>query len=245
VNPVPQHRALLGIDVIGSAQLPGYLMNAVPATISKLVGDALTQSGITPDDVLSLEKPGDGALMVLPSSKLGDALDAAVLLDQLTTEHNRWHKPEVRLRVAVHVGPVGDDDGFYRARVTHARLLDAPEFKELLKRCRAEGSEDTANTALIVSSEALDTAFSGDHTRVARRSDFASLAVVHKEFRQEAWVRVPGFDARTLAGFTAPAPTPASAPVTRVRNVVHGDMHGGIQAGTVNGGVNYYGGRQK
>lgn len=242
MNPVPQHRALLGVDVTGSAQLPSYLLNAVPATISKLVGEALTQSGITPDDVLSLEKPGDGALMVLPSSRLGAALDAAVLLDQLTTDHNRWHKPEVRLRIAVHVGPVGED-GFHRARIVHTRLLDAPEFKELVKRCREEGSEDTANTALIVSSEALETAFSGDHTRVARRSDFAALPVAHKEFRHEAWVRVPGFDPRSLTGFTKPAPAPQ--PVQRVRNVVHGDMNGGIQAGTVNGGVNFYGGGKK
>jgi hypothetical protein len=242
VNPVPQHRALLGVDVIGSAQLPGYLMNAVPGTISKLVGAALTQSGIGPDDVLSLESPGDSALMVLPSGRLGAALDAAVLLDQLTTDHNRWHKPEVKLRVAVHVGPVGDDDaGFYRARITHTRLLDAPEFKDLLKRCHDEGDADTANTALIVSSEALETAFSGDHTRVARRSDFASLPVTHKEYRHDAWVRVPGFDPRSLAGFTGTAAAPESAP--RVHNVVHGDMRG-IQAGTVNGGVNYYGGRR-
>lgn len=241
MNLVPQHRALLGVDVIGSAQLPAYLLNAVPGTISKLVGTALTQSGIRPDDVLSLESPGDGALMVLPSGQLGAALDAAVLLDQLTIDHNRWQKPEVKLRVAVHVGPVGDDDGFYRARVTHTRLLDAPEFKDLLKRCHEAGDEDTANTALIVSSEALETAFSGDHTRVARRSDFASLPVTHKEYRHDAWVRVPGFDPRTLAGFTGPTGTPE--PQVRVRNVVHGDMHG-IQAGTVNGGVNYYGGRR-
>lgn len=242
MNPVPQHRALLGVDVIGSAQLPGYLMNAIPTTIMKLVGSALTQSGITPDDVLSLESPGDGALMVLPSGQLGAVLDAAVLLDQLTTDHNRWHKPEVRLRIAVHVGPVGDD-GFHRARITHTRLLDAPEFKDLIKRCHDEGTEDTANTALIVSSEALDTAFSGDHTQVARRSDFASLPVAHKEYRHEAWVRVPGFDPRTLTGFTSPAPAPE--PVARVQNIVHGDMNGGIQAGRINGGVSYYGGRKK
>jgi hypothetical protein len=241
VNPVPQHRALLGVDVIGSAQLPGYLMNAVPGTISDLVGTALTQSGIGPDDVLSLESPGDGALLVLPSGQLGAVLDAAVRLDQLTIDHNRWHKPEVRLRVAVHVGPVGDDDGFYRARITHTRLLDAPEFKDLLKRCHDEGSEDTVNTALIVSSEALDTAFSGDHTQVARRGDFASLAVSHKEYRHDAWVRVPGFDPRSLAAFSSSADAPD--PVARTQNIVHGNMHG-IQADTINGGLTFYGGRR-
>jgi hypothetical protein len=239
VNPVPQHRALLGVDVIGSAQLPSYLLDAVPGTISKLVGAALTQSGVEPGDVLSIESPGDGALLVLPSGQLGAALDAAVRLDQLTIDHNRWQKPEVRLRVAVHVGPVGDDDGFYRARITHTRLLDAPEFKDLLKRCREEGDEDTANTALIVSAEALETAFSGNHTQVARRGDFASLPVSHKEYRHDAWIRVPGFDPRSLAAFTGTGSIPE--PEAHVQNVVHGDMHG-IQAGTVHGGVNYYGG---
>jgi len=58
-------------------------------------------------------------------------------------------------------------------------------------------------------------------------------------------VRGPGrpdlADPRSLAGFTGAADTPEPAP--HVRNVVHGDMHG-IQAGTVNGGLNYYGGRR-
>ncbi len=239
MNPVPEHRALLGVDAIGSAQLPGHLMNAVPATIMKLVTAALTQSGITPNDVLSLESPGDGVLMVLPSARLGAVLDAAVLLDQLTTDHNRWHKPEVRLRIAVHVGPVGDD-GFHRARITHTRLLDAPEFKDLLERCHSEGSDDTANTALIVSTEALDTAFSGDHTRVARRSDFASLPVAHKEYRHEAWVRVPGFDSRSVVGFTNPAAAPE--PVAHYQNIAHGEV--GTQISTVNGSLTIHGGQR-
>jgi hypothetical protein len=242
VNPVPHYRALLGIDVIGSAQLPGYLMNAIPRTISKLLDAALRQSGIEPDNLLSLESPGDGALMVLPSERLGAVLDAAVRLDQLTTDHNRWNKPEVRLRVAVHVGPVGDDDGFYRARITHTRLLNAPEFKHLLERCHEEASEDIASAALIVSSEALNAVFSGNHSHVARRSDFASLHVSLKGYRHEAWVHVPGFDPRSLAAFAENASVPESVP--SVQNVVHGDMHG-VQAGTINGGLNFHAGRRR
>jgi hypothetical protein len=241
LNPVPQHRTLLGVDVIGSAQLPPHLLAAVPGTVTKLLHAALSDCSIERADVLSVESPGDGALLVLPSELLGATIDAAVHLDQLTTEHNRWHKPEVRLRAAVHLGPVGPDGGFYQARITHSRLLDAPEFKNLLKRCRDEGGEDTANSALIVSSEALDTAFSGNHTRLARRSEFCSLAVSNKEYRHNAWVRVPGFDPRTLATFTG-TPTPAEGS-TRVVNTVHGNNHG-VQAGDVHGGITLYTGRQ-
>ncbi|WP_143022642.1 hypothetical protein [Lentzea jiangxiensis] len=206
-----------------------------------MVEDALARSGVGPDDVLSLESPGDGVLMVLPSGQLGALLDAAVHLDQLAIEHNRWSKPEVRLRVAVHVGPVGDK-GFHRARVIHTRLLDAPEFKDLLKHCREEPSEEAATTALIVSTEALETAFSGDHTQVARRSDFASLPVMHKEYRHDAWVRVPGFDPRSLAAFAKAGSNPK--PEARTYNVVHGNMHG-IQAGNVGGDLNFNGGRRR
>lgn len=241
MNPVPQHRTLLGVDVIGSAQLPPHLLEAVPDTVRKLLRAALSENGIERDDVLSIESPGDGALLVLPSELLGAALDAAVHLDQLTINHNRWHKPEVRLRVAVHLGPVGEDGGFYPARITHARLLDAPEFKELLKRCREEGGEDTANTALIVSSEALDTAFSGNHTRVARRGEFGSLPVSNKEYRHNAWVRVAGVDPRSLAGFTG---TPAAVErTTRSVFTVHGNNYG-VQTENVNGGVTIYGDRR-
>jgi len=241
VNPVPQHRTLLGVDVIGSAQLPRHLLDAVPGTISKLLDAALAQNGIERADRLSVETPGDGALLVLPSEQLGAALDAAVRLDQLTIDHNRWHKPEVRLRIAIHVGPVGADGGFYQARITHGRLLDSPEFKTLLKRCHEEGDEETASTALIVSAEALDTAFSGNHTHLARRGDFAALPVSNKEYRQDAWVRVPGFDARSLAAFAGTDSAPERA--ARVVNQVHGNMYG-VQAGTVNGGVTFHGGRR-
>ncbi|MFD5826917.1 hypothetical protein [Lentzea sp. NPDC060358] len=232
---------MLGVDVIGSAQLPDYLLKAVPVTISKLLDEALEHSGVEPADVLVREPLGDGAVMVLQSEQLGAVLDAAVRLDQLTINHNRWQKPEVRLRVAVHVGPVGAD-GFHRTRVDHNRLLDAPEFKKLLERCRELGSEETANTGLIVSSEALDAAFSGDHTQLARRSDFAALAISNKEFRQEAWVRVQGFDSRSLTAFTKTAPEMHQSG-TRVRNVVHGNMHG-VQAGDIDGNLNFYGGRR-
>ncbi|MEU7475510.1 hypothetical protein AB0A63_05965 [Lentzea sp. NPDC042327] len=241
MNPVPQHRTLLGVDVIGSAQLPPHLLAAVPTTVSELLHAALSAAGIDRSDVLAVESPGDGALLVLPSELLGAAVDAAAHLDQLTTEHNRWRKPEVRLRAAVHTGPVGADGGFYQARITHTRLLDAREFKALLTRCREEGGEETANTGLIVSAEALDTAFSGNHTRLARRAEFGPLPVANKEYRHTAWVRVPGFDPRALTALTTTPAPPESA--ARVVNTVHGTNHG-VQAGDIHGGVTLYAGHR-
>ena len=64
-----------------------------------------------------------------------------------------------------------------------------------------------------------------------------------KEFRATAWVRVPGFDARTLALFIAdgePKEHEAGQPPrhTSVHNEVHGPMNG-VQAGTIHGGVRF------
>ncbi|HEX6352695.1 hypothetical protein [Actinophytocola sp.] len=45
--------------------------------------------------------------------------------------------------------------------------------------------------------------FGGDHTALVRQAEFAEVSVAIKEFRDRAWVRVPGFDARSLRGFIA------------------------------------------
>jgi hypothetical protein len=235
VELVPQHRALLGVDVIGSARNPGYHLNAVRTILDEVLDLALTRSGIASSEVLKRDSTGDGALLTLPSERLGGVLDAAHHLENALAERNKWHKPEVRLRIAVEVGPVGDESGFYAAKITLTRLLDAAAFKELVKRRFGAQGDDGANTALIISDHAWRTAFSGDHTRAMRQSEFAPLSVRDKEYATTAWVRIPGLDA-SAGG--APAHPPAFDPAEhgRVVNQVHGTMHG-VQAGVVNGNI--------
>ncbi|WP_433269887.1 hypothetical protein ACQPZF_08250 [Actinosynnema sp. CS-041913] len=232
---VPEHRVLLGVDVVGSARNEGYHLNTVRGAVDGMVRDALAVAGIGRLDVVEWEPTGDGALLTLPSKRLGAVLDAAHHLDGLAVEHNRHRKPDIRLRLAVEIGPVGAQPGLYAPKIALCRLLEASAFKELVRRCAG------MNTALIVSDGVWRAVFGGDYTRHVRRAEFSPLAVRDKEFAETAWVRVPGFALRS------PQPSPAVAeptvvepaafePAGRVVNVVNGSVSG-VQAGVVHGGV--------
>lgn len=235
---VPQYRAVFGVDVVGSASTPGHSAHAVPDGVEQMVSEALRTSGIAPTDAVEWEPGGDGALITFPSEFLGGLLDATQRLDVIAMRHNRRHKPELRFRAAIDVGPVGGSPGFSPPKITASRLLESKEFKDLMKRCQDESGEDAANTALIVSAGAGNAAFGGDHTSLVRRGDFADLGIQNKEYEDTAWVRVPGFDARSLREFSDKRTKAPEAPYSSgVTNVAYG-VQNGVQAGTVNGGVN-------
>lgn len=232
---IPEHRALLGVDVAESAGKPGHQLAAVPEALEDLLTWALRGSGIDRAEVLDWEKTGDGALLTLPSGQLGALLDTADLLDVAAARRNRRYQPDIRLRIAIESGPVGQEPGFYPAKIGLNRMLDAQELKDLFVRCRQEREED-AHTALIVSEHAFRTAFGGDHTSLIRRSEFGSLEVRNKEYVDSARVRVRGFDPRSLEAFSQPTQDPSAAPTGGVRNINRGDIRG-IQAGQIIGNV--------
>jgi hypothetical protein len=220
-----------------------------------MLAEALEGSGITPGDVVRHEPVGDGALYVFPDRLLGSVVDLAERLDKLAERHNRWQQPLLRLRVAVHVGAVGDEPGLY-APMTHLnRLLDADSFKALVNRCvEANGDgqgTSTVNSGMIMSAAAFRTVFGGDYTSLVHDSDFAELDVANKEFAERAWVRVPGVSRATLAGLIDDERLPDVAEqevsvdhTIHVNNYVRGRMENSVQAGVVHGGV-YFGRESK
>src|SRR5262245_35736766 len=120
---LPETRTLLGIDVIASAANPGYHLDALWRSLSEILDAALLESGIHPEEVLETEHTGDGSLYTFPSRDLGLVLDLSHRIDELAAEHNRWHKPDIRLRIAVDVGAVGSSDGYYSPKIWRGRLL--------------------------------------------------------------------------------------------------------------------------
>ncbi|GAA2814166.1 hypothetical protein [Saccharopolyspora taberi] len=238
---IPDHRALFGVDVIGSASNAGYHLDDIPRAVEDMLSIALRSSGIDFSEVVHWERTGDGALLTLPSRDLGALLDAAQRLDLIAAQRNRRYNPVVRLRIAVEVGPVGAGPGYFQPKIAVNRLLDSAEFKQLVARCREEAPADAVNTALIVSDQVLRTVFGGDHVSLVRREEFAQLAVSNKEHADTAWTRIPGFDARTLGVFATPEPEPPAAPepqAGQVTNVSYGPMNG-VQTHTVHGGINF------
>jgi hypothetical protein len=255
MGEMPATRALLGIDVIASASSPGYHRDRLWGALTALLSEALRTSGLTPDEVASYETTGDGALYTFPDHRLGVVVDLAQRLDELAAERNRWHKPDIRVRVAIEVGAVGDGPAYFSPKVDTNRLLDAPAFKSLVVRCIAENTDQrglcSVNSGLVLSDAAFRGVFGGAYTTLVRETDFVALSVVNKEFSERAWVRIPGVDARTLAEYASEIAQPDTEPDTgsfpvppmRVTNTVSGNMKNSVQAGVVYGGVNLGGGR--
>lgn len=132
---------------------------------------------------------GDGFLQAYPSRYLPTLVDMVSVLDELLVAHNRSAKPEIRLRVAVHLGPLPAGRGFYRPNIDVNRLLDAATFKRVVNFCREHVSTDAFTTALILSDSAYKTVFQGDYTRVITRNQFAPVLITNNEFNEHSWVR--------------------------------------------------------
>lgn len=240
MDAVAEQAVLSGFDVIGSARTQGEDLHRLSEAWRSIVQESLRAAGIGLTDVRGWEERGDGALLTLPNALLGRVVDLSQRLHDVAVIHNRHRRPEIRLRMAVLSGPVPAEPTYARTKIDVARLLDAPVFKALIERCHTE-SADGAATGLIMSDHAFRTVFGGDHTEVVRQAEFAEVSVVAKELRATAWVRVPGFDARSVSAFVTeqrsePSPGPARA-VGGVVNQVLGGSNFGVQAHTVHGGV--------
>lgn len=198
VNPVPPHRALLGVDVVGSARKPRYRLNPMRAVVEDMLCRALEDSGVPDSEVLTWAPTGGGALLTLPGRWLGVLLDLGQRLDRLAAEHNRRHQLEARLRITVDLDPVGDETGPRRPGIPHTRLPNAELAKQLLERCLRERADGAVHTVLVVSDHAFRSAFGKDRPRLVQQGDFAPVSLQDKEHSGTVWVQVPGFDAHSI-----------------------------------------------
>lgn len=256
---LPEIRAVLGVDVIASANNPGYHRARLWGALSAMLTTALTNSDIAPDEVVHFEPSGDGALYTFPSRHLGTVLDMSERLDKLVADHNRYQKPDIRLRISVDLGAVGEEPGYHSTKISLTRLLSADEFKALIDKCIDENLDQygtsLVNSGLVVSRSAFREVFGGDHTSRIRQADFIELPMSSKEFAEQAWLRVPGLDTHTLTAFAHQVKNSLAESVrdphsesteTRpihVNNQVHGNMSRSVQAGIINGDISWDGQR--
>lgn len=220
---MPEHSALLAVDMIGSGSSRPEHLSRIPELVHELTQAALRAVGLSSDNAQDDQFEGDGFLRAYPSRFLPTLVDMVSVLDELLTAHNRSAKPEIHLRVAIHLGPLPVERGFYRPNIDVSRLLGAAAFKQVAHHCRAHITGDAFTTALILSDTAYKTVFEGDYTRVISRNEFAPLLITNNEFNEHSWVRVTGVHPTQirnipLADEPAPvspeeaAPTPGNAP---------------------------------
>jgi Cyclic nucleotide-binding domain len=145
---------------------------------------------------VQFEDRGDGFLTVVPP----DVTTAQVISQALSEMsaalalHNRTQRESARfkLRLALNVGPVVSDVGVSgEAIIVTARLVDAPDFKNTLKR-------SSANLGLIVSPFVYETVIrhSADPRDTAA---YSKVRVEVKESDTEAWIRL--IDVLTLSTY--------------------------------------------
>jgi hypothetical protein len=232
VEPVADFRALLGVDVIDSASTAPHLLPQVPTVLKALLEAGMDSVGIGRDDAVDTQYTGDGWLYAFPSALLGRVVDLGHALDGVVAEHNKWNKLELRLRLAVDFGPLPNKQGFHPSNISRARLLEAPAFKLLARRCIAARPDGSMSTATILSDAVYQPIFKSDYTKVARRADYTELAVTNKEYTLATMIAE---DQQSAAKTEAPAKPPRAG--SRVRNVVNGDVRNSIMADKITGDI--------
>jgi len=243
VQLLPEHRALIGVDVVGSASLPGHHRAVVPRELRSIIDKAFSACGLDRSQAVEREHTGDGLVLVMPSPMLGALVDAADRINTVAGQRNDWSQPDLRLRIAIDVGPVAPPPSFADPKITLNRLLDAAAFKAVVQRCVGENREG-AHAGLIVSDAAHRLIFGGSYVSLVRGGEFAPLDVRVKEFAERGWVRIPGFEAKSLFPGAAETAGPVADSSPTGGHIVHNTgVNHGVQAASITGGVVFGGSR--
>ena len=202
-RPLPDYRALLAVDAQGFTAMPAIQHAAVSQLIPALVDESLTAAGL--DDLKDTKafpaNTGDGVVFGFPPARLPFAvwpfLD--VLNGVLGAYNVQCAGPRIRLRVALHVGPLPDTgdpgDGNGTPRTDTHRLLDSRPAKEFLARACAETTHLVAILSHRVYEDVVLAGYSGLHPR---RCVEVTAAVTGKNFAQRAWLYIPSPSAELL-----------------------------------------------
>jgi CRP-like cAMP-binding protein len=177
----------------------------VKEKLYEIVKQAFEESGVS-WVVCYHEDRGDGVLVVVPPEVPTRAVvdPLLALLAAALRKHNRRSSPavQIRLRAALHVGPVArDEEGISGDVIIHtARMLDSPPLREAL---RTSG----ADLAFMASSHVFDTVLQHD-PGVVDSETFSRVSFRNKESEITAWLHVAG----PAKGVTATIPDPVAEP---------------------------------
>lgn len=218
---MPQMRTLFVVDAEGFSRHPDAALPGVHTEIRRVVGRAAEWSGLaeTWRNARFVQSTGDGLLAVLPL----EAITALVhpFIDRLQ-DALAGSTPRLRLRVALHVGLVDDEDpvtaGISTATNDVSRLLDC----EPLRAALGDSDPDVTFTAAVVSAEVFEKFVRAGRTTLPP-SRFRRVRAKVKQFDQPAFLYVPtpSYAERPQEEEVAPA-GPAGVSVTgdNAQNVI-------------------------
>lgn len=186
--------AVVSFDVKGFSARTTRQQERLKLDLDQILTAAAGAVGLDRDEWIRLPA-GDGELAILPAS-----VNLLLLvrrftgeLDTLLTDHNEEHSEQsrIRLRVAMHIGPVTSDVGFGpggQALIDVSRLLDSRPVRRALTQARA------ANLALIVSDAVFRQVVVTELDGI-RPAQFGKVRVdlPEKNFSQDAYIYIPGY----------------------------------------------------
>ncbi|MGW7516937.1 hypothetical protein ACWGJ2_15225 [Streptomyces sp. NPDC054796] len=193
---LPDYHALLAVDAEGFTRLPSVQHPMVSTLIPSLVDTALTAAGLPQvrDGKAFPAHTGDGVAFGFAPALLPYAVWPFLdVLNGILSRHNaRGAGPRIRLRVALHVGPLpdgkGPEAGNGTARNDTHRLLGSDQVRHYL----AESCEESTPVAAIISHRVYEDVILAGYTGLhPRRCIDVTATVPDKHFAQSAWLYVP------------------------------------------------------
>lgn len=181
----PRQRAIVALDIEQSTSRPDPVKAELRIMLYELFEAALRSADIGPDHCDPFMDRGDGLLALIDPADQASLLSHVVpVFGQLLAGYNASVPPQrrLRVRVALHAGPVRDDDNgcFGTALDIACRLLDAPAAKAALK-----AAPDPL--LLVVSDETYRSVVSQ-----TGREAFRHLVAVQVAGREHpGWIRAP------------------------------------------------------
>jgi hypothetical protein len=203
------HRLVLSADIKGSGRLGHRAKLRARQGMYGVFEAAFAAVGVGGDQV-HLEDRGDGVLAALapqvpPAALVGLWLEE---VHQGVREHNEGLSEPLRLRIAMHGGPVSDDGRGLVGRAVDlaCRLCDSEPAKAIL------AADDDVHV-VFVASDVLYRSVVAEGGRFVEPGHYRPIPVRAKETDEVAWFHVPG---RAEPPWPVPAPperpVPTAAP---------------------------------
>lgn len=216
MSDVPPEHALLAVDMQGYSQIPEARMAAVRSDLDLVLTTVFAQSGLEPPhpEDHAFKDTGDGAIFVLPAGEVARLVDP--LLGHLHSALIRYDRerlaasPPLRLRVAVHVGPLSVPDHRGAAINEVCRLLDSTPLRTALSAARDHGGF----LAAAVSDPAFRRTVRAGRTQELAQGQFlsATARVQGKpDFAEPCHLYVPRLVPQLLVPYMSASSSPAVA----------------------------------
>ncbi|MFI6580296.1 hypothetical protein [Embleya sp. NPDC050493] len=198
MSDMPSIRALFAVDAEKFTHNRDVLLPKVREAIGTVVREAFARAGLDWDEqVAHVDDTGDGLILTMADDRTHQLVDAVYWLDRGLRSRARLHEgPSLRMRAAVHVGPIHVSDGSGAAKNELCRLLDDAFVRAALRSTKG-------HVAAIVSDIVYRTAVLGGYTEAVEPAWFRRVESHVKDTRQLAWVHAPAND---LPAALDPAP---------------------------------------